>query len=237
MRGLPVIQVPTTLLAMVDASVGGKTAVDLREGKNLVGAFKQPAAVTIDPDVLHTLPPREMASGMAELIKHGVLAEPALFAALEGGPPAPEEWYRWITRSLQVKIEVVEEDPYEQGRRAVLNLGHTAGHAIEQLSGFALRHGEAVSVGMVAAAEIATALGLAEPALPARIAAALAVHSLPVRCPPLDGEEIWEMIGRDKKKRGRQLRWILPRAIGRVEIVSDVPRVTVLQVLRRLGAQ
>ncbi len=237
MRGLPVVQVPTTLLAMVDASVGGKTAVDLPEGKNLVGAFKQPATVAIDPEVLHTLPPREVASGMAELIKHGVLADPALFAALEGGPPAPGDWYRWIARSLQVKIEVVEEDPYERGRRAVLNLGHTAGHAIEQLSGFELRHGEAVSIGMVAAAEMAVALGLADPALPARIAAALAVHDLPVRCPPLDGEEIWEMMGRDKKKRGRRLRWILPRAIGQVEIVSDVARATVLRVLRELGAQ
>ncbi|MFN2131773.1 MAG: 3-dehydroquinate synthase [Anaerolineae bacterium] len=236
MRGLPVVQVPTTLLAMVDASVGGKTAVDLPEGKNLVGAFKQPAAVAIDPDVLRTLPAREQASGMAELIKHGVLADAALFAALEGGPPETEDWYRWIARSLLVKIEVVEEDPYERGRRAVLNLGHTVGHAIEQLSGFELRHGEAVSIGMVAAAEIAAACGLAEPALPGRIAAALVAHSLPVRCPPLDADEIWEMMGRDKKKRGRKLRWVLPRAIGSVEIVDDVPRVTVLRVLRALGA-
>lgn len=237
MRGLPVIQVPTTLLAMVDASVGGKTAVDLPEGKNLVGAFKQPAAVAIDPDVLSTLPSREVTSGMAELIKHGVLADPALFAALEGGPPEPGDWYRWIARSLLVKIDVVEEDPFERGRRAVLNLGHTAGHAIEQCSGFELRHGEAVSIGMVAAAEIAVLQGLADPALPERITAALAIHDLPVRCPPLDSEEIWELMGRDKKKRGRQLRWILPRAIGHVEIVSDVPQATVLRVLRKLGAQ
>jgi 3-dehydroquinate synthetase len=232
-----VVQVPTTLLAMVDASVGGKTAVDLPEGKNLVGAFKQPAAVAIDPDVLRTLPPREVASGMAELIKHGVLADPALFAALEAGPPDAGDWYRWIARSLLVKIEVVEEDPYEQGQRAMLNLGHTAGHAIEQLSGFELRHGEAVSIGMVAAAELAVAQGLAGAALPARIGAALAAHDLPVRCPPLDGEAIWEMMGRDKKKRGRELRWVLPSAIGQVEIVSDVPRTTVLSVLRQLGAE
>ena len=237
MRGLPVVQVPTTLLAMVDASVGGKTAVDLPEGKNLVGAFKQPASVAIDPDVLHTLPARERASGMAELIKHGVLADSTLFFALERGPPEPGEWYRWIARSLQVKTKVVEEDPYERGRRAVLNLGHTVGHAIEQLSGFSLRHGEAVSIGMVAAAEIAVAQGLAKSPLPGRIAAALAAHDLPVRCPPLDGEEIWEVMGRDKKKQGRQLRWILPRAIGAVEIVSDVPQATVLRVLRRLGAK
>jgi shikimate kinase/3-dehydroquinate synthase len=236
MRGVPVIQAPTTLLAMVDASVGGKTAIDLPEGKNMVGAFKQPAAVAIDPDVLRTLPAREQASGMAELIKHGVLADAALFAALEGGPPETEDWYRWIARSLLVKIEVVEEDPYERGRRAVLNLGHTAGHAIEQLSGFELRHGEAVSIGMVAAAEIAVARGLAAPALPGRIAGALVAHGLPVRCPPLPAEEIWEMMGHDKKRRGRRLRWVLPRAIGNVEIVDDVPQADVLRVLRALGA-
>jgi 3-dehydroquinate synthase len=236
MRGLPVVQVPTTLLAMVDASVGGKTAVDLPEGKNLVGAFKQPAAVAIDPDVLRTLPSRDVASGMAELIKHGVLGDAALFAWLEEGPPQPADWYRWITRSLQIKIEVVEEDPYERGRRAVLNLGHTAGHAIEQLSGFDLRHGEAISIGMVAAAEIAVARGLAEPSLPVRITGVLAAHDLPVRCPPLSAEEIWEVMGRDKKKRGQRLRWVLPRAIGSVEIVEDVPQATVLRVLRALGA-
>ena len=137
MRGLPVIQVPTTLLAMVDASVGGKTAVDLPQGKNLVGAFKQPALVAIDPDVLDTLPGAEVASGMAELIKHGVLADGELFDELAGWAPwAQAPRTRWIARSLQVKIDVVEEDPYERGRRAVLNLGHTAGHALEQLSGY-----------------------------------------------------------------------------------------------------
>jgi len=173
---------------------------------------------------------------MAELIKHGVLADAALFAALEGGLPQAEDWYRWIARSLLVKIAVVEEDPYERGRRAVLNLGHTVGHAIEQLSGFELRHGEAVSIGMVAAAEIAAARGLAEPALPGRIAATLVACGLPVRCPPLSAKEIWEVMGRDKKKRGRELRWVLPRAIGSVVIVDDVPRATVLRVLRALGA-
>ena len=165
MRGLPVVQVPTTLLAMVDASVGGKTAVDLPQGKNLVGAFKQPALVSIDPDVLDSLPPPELASGMAELIKHGVLADPELFEELAAGPnawpPGHAPWSRLIARSLQVKIEVVEEDPFERGRRAVLNLGHTAGHALEQLSGYRMRHGEAVSIGMVIAARIAVELGLA----------------------------------------------------------------------------
>jgi len=232
MRGLPVVQVPTTLLAMVDASVGGKTAVDLPQGKNLVGAFKQPALVAIDPGVLETLPPPEIASGMAELIKHGVLADPELFVELAIGPPEPTAWPSWVARSLQVKIEVVEEDPYERGRRAVLNLGHTAGHALEQISGYRMRHGEAVSIGMVIAARIAVALGMAEPKLPERIAAVLAAHGLPVTCPPFDAEVIWEAMGRDKKKQGARLRWILPREIGAVEIVSDVPREVVLDVLR-----
>jgi 3-dehydroquinate synthase len=237
MRGVPVIQVPTTLLAMVDASVGGKTAVDLQEGKNLVGAFKQPALVVIDPDVLGTLPAHDVASGMAELIKHGVLADPALFAALERAAPDPDDWERWIARSLQVKIDVVEGDPYERGWRATLNLGHTTAHALEQLSGFSLRHGEAVSIGMVVAAHIAVARGMADPALPARTAAALSRHGLPVRCPPYDAGEIWTAMGRDKKKRGKRLRWILPRAIGTVEIVEDVPRAVVIDALCVLGAR
>ena len=236
MRGLPVVQVPTTLLSMVDASVGGKTAVDLPQGKNLVGAFKQPALVAIDPDVLATLPPPEVASGMAELIKHGVLADPELFAELAAGPPAPKAWSRWIARSLQVKIEVVEEDPYERGRRAVLNLGHTAGHALEQLSSYRMRHGEAVSIGMVVAAQIAVEMGRAEAELPGQIAAVLAAHHLPVDCPPVDADAVWAAMGRDKKKRGKLLRWILPREIGTVEIVADVPRQSVLRVLRGMGA-
>jgi 3-dehydroquinate synthase len=238
MRGLPVIQVPTTLLSMVDASVGGKTAVDLPEGKNLVGAFKQPALVVIDPDVLRTLPEGEVASGMAELIKHGVLADAGLFEELAqmGTVPADREWERWIARSLQVKIDVVEQDPFERGLRAVLNLGHTAGHALEQLSGFSLRHGEGVSVGMVVAARIAVAQGMAAGDLPDRIATVLRAHGLPVTCPPHDPEQIWEAMGRDKKKRGKTLRWILPRAIGTVEIVEGVPRQVVVGALCETGA-
>jgi 3-dehydroquinate synthetase len=248
MRGLPVVQAPTTLLAMVDASVGGKTAVDLPQGKNLVGAFKQPALVVIDPRVLDTLPPPEVASGMAELIKHGVLADPELFAELAAGSPAarqpgrapwspdPIQWSAWIARSLQVKIEVVEEDPYERGRRAVLNLGHTAGHALEQLSGYRMRHGEGVSIGMVVAARIAVELGLAEAELPGQIAQVLTAHHLPVECPPMSADAVWAAMGRDKKKRGKTLRWVLPRRIGEVEIVEGVARETVLKVLRTMGA-
>jgi 3-dehydroquinate synthase len=237
MRGVPVVQVPTTLLSMVDASVGGKTAVDLSQGKNLVGAFKQPALVVIDPGVLTSLPEGDVASGMAELIKHGVLADEQLFAALEAGSPPAADWDRWISRSLQVKIDVVEQDPFERGLRAILNLGHTVGHALEQISGYQMRHGEAVSAGMVAAARIAVAMKLAEPPLPGRIAAALAAHGLPTACPPVALDAVWEAMGRDKKKRGKQQRWILPRAIGWVDIVNDVPREIVSQVLLDMGAQ
>ncbi len=235
MRGLPVIQIPTTLLAMVDASVGGKTAVDLPQGKNLVGAFKQPALVLIDPSVLDTLPGEEIASGMAELIKHGVLADAELFQELASGMPTA--WMRQIARSLLVKIDVVEQDPFEQGRRAVLNLGHTIGHALEQLSGYTMRHGEAVSVGMVAAAEIAVALDKAETSLPKQIARVLAVHHLPTTCPPFAADAIWAAMQHDKKKQGQTLRWVLPCQIGRVEIVHGVPRETVIRVLKSMGAQ
>jgi 3-dehydroquinate synthetase len=131
---------------------------------------------------------------------------------------------------------VVEQDPYERGLRAVLNLGHTAGHALEQVSGYQMRHGEGVSIGMVVAARIAAELGLAEPGLPERIAHALAAHHLPVECPGVEAEAVWEAMGRDKKKRGSRLRWVLPRRIGEVEIVEDVAREMVLGVLRGMGA-
>jgi len=246
MRGVRFIQVPTTLLAMVDASVGGKTGVDLPQGKNLVGAFKQPALVVIDTAVLVTLPAREIRSGLAEVIKHGVIGDPELFTELEAGVcrspvsslqspipvPSPQ-----IVRALRVKIAVVEEDPFEQGRRAVLNLGHTVGHALEKLSGFALRHGEAVGIGMVAAARIAAELGRADLPLADRIEAVLSAWGLPVRCPPFDAHAIWKAMAHDKKRRGRSLRWVLPRAIGEVEIVGDVPRTVVVSVLRHLGAK
>ena len=236
MRGVPVVQVPTTLLAMMDASVGGKTAVDLPQGKNLVGAFKHPALVVIDPDVLGTLPQPEFASGMAELIKHGILADPDLFEELAQGPAESQAWSRWIARSLQVKIDVVEQDPFEHGLRAVLNLGHTTGHALEQVSGFRIRHGEAVSIGMVAAARIATALGMADPTLSGRIADVLAAHGLPVTCPPLEAQSLWAAMGHDKKRQGTALRWVLPRDIGQVGIRADVPAEVVLGVLRDMGA-
>jgi 3-dehydroquinate synthetase len=219
--------------------VGGKTGVDLPQGKNLAGAFKQPVLVAIDPDVLATLPKEEVRSGMAEVIKHGVIGDANLFAELESQVPSLQSPISsaQLARTLRVKIEVVEQDPFEHGRRAVLNLGHTMGHALERLSGFTLRHGEAVSIGMVAAARIAAALGRADAGLVARIEGTLDTWGLPVHCPPYGAGEVWEAMSHDKKRRGRALRWILPHAIGRVEIAEDVPQDVVRTVLYDLGAR
>ncbi len=242
MRGVRFVQVPTTLLAMVDASVGGKTGVDLCQGKNLVGAFKQPALVVIDPTVLVTLPAEEIRLGLAEVIKHGVIGAPDLFAKLEAKAGRLSSWREkegvgWIARSLRVKIRIVEEDPFEQDCRAVLNLGHTVGHALEKLSGFALRHGEAVSIGMTVAARIAVEQGLADPSLADRIEAVLLAWGLPVRCPPFAADAIWRAMGHDKKRQGRALRWVLPRAIGEVEITEDVTPHIIRAVLYSMGVR
>lgn len=232
MRGVALVQAPTTLLAMVDSSVGGKTAVDLPAGKNLVGAFKQAELVLADLDTLETLPPAELRSGLAEAIKHGVIAAPALFEHFERGGSATEPWA--LAEAIQVKVDVVEEDPYEQGQRAVLNLGHTFGHALEKLSDFRLRHGDAVSIGMVAAARLAVALGLAERALAERIGACLRLHGLPTALPAHAPETIWEAMGSDKKKLGGRLRFVLPRAIGDVIISDEVSREAALSVLQAM---
>ena len=239
MRGVRFAQVPTTLLAMVDASVGGKTGVDLPQGKNLVGAFKQPALVVVDPSVLATLPVEELRSGIAEVIKHAVIGAPDLFVELEAATCNTQYAIRntQIARALRVKIDIVEQDPFEQGRRAVLNLGHTVGHALERLSGFTLRHGEAVGIGMVAAARIAAALGRTDPTLVCRIEGILSAWGLPVHCPLFDADAIWEAMAHDKKRRGRRLRWVLPCAVGEVEIVKDVSHYIVESVLCSIGAR
>ena len=239
MRGVPFVQLPTTLLSMVDASVGGKVGVDLPQGKNLAGAFKQPALVVVDPGVLDTLPAGEVRSGMSEMIKHGIIGAPDLFAELEPGPSGAklEMSVSQLAQAVEVKIRVVEDDPFEHGRRAVLNLGHTVAHALERLSGFSLRHGEAVAIGMVAAARISAELGRAGKSLPARIEAALAAWGLPIRCPPFEVDAIWEALAHDKKRRGSTLRWVLPHAIGQVEVADDVPSPVVASVLTSMDAR
>ncbi|MBN1890107.1 MAG: 3-dehydroquinate synthase, partial [Thermoflexales bacterium] len=224
---------PTTLLAMTDSSVGGKTGVDLPQGKNLVGAFKQPAVVIMDPQVLSTLPLVEFRAGMAEVIKHAVIGEPGLFAELEAlAPQSPRTLPAvLLARSLKVKIAIVEEDPYEQGRRAALNLGHTAGHALERLSDYSLRHGEAVGLGLLVAARLAAELGWADRSLLERLEALLAAWGLPLVPLPFPPEAVWEAMAHDKKRRGRALRWVLPRAVGQVEITDTVPQDLVIRVL------
>ena len=239
MRGVTFAQVPTTLLSMVDASVGGKVGVDLPRGKNLAGAFKQPALVVVDPGVLDTLPAEEVRSGMSEMIKHGIIGAPDLFAELESGPSGAEfeMSVSQLAQAVEVKIRVVEDDPFEHGRRAVLNLGHTVAHALERLSDFSLRHGEAVAIGMVAAAKLSAEVGRASESLPSRIEAALAAWGLPVRCPPFDAGEIWAALAHDKKRRGSTLCWVLPRAIGQVEVADDIPHPVVISVLTSMGAR
>jgi 3-dehydroquinate synthase len=235
MRGVPLVQLPTTLLAMVDASIGGKVAVDHPRGKNLIGAFKQPELVVIDPLALATLDEAEMRSGWAEVIKAGMIGSPSLFERLEerGGKPSLPV----IAEAVRVKVAIVEEDPYERGRRAVLNLGHTFGHALEVLSGFTLRHGEAVSIGMVAAARTAIALGLCDETVERRLTALLQRFGLPARYEGYEPGEVWEAMATDKKRRGKKPRFVLPQALGQVVITDQVPKATVLEVLETVQSR
>jgi len=228
MRGLSLAQIPTTLLAMVDSSVGGKTGVDLPAGKNLVGAFKQPELVVIDPATLATLPPADFRAGLAEVAKAGVIGSPGLFARLEDGLGD----LSWIIReAVAVKVDVVEADPYERGQRVVLNLGHTFAHAFERLSDYRLRHGEAVAMGTVAAGRLAVNLGHCPPAVNQRILSLFDHLGLPTAPPDYDPEAVWDAMTSDKKKQGKRLRFVLPLDIGQVDVFDDVPREAVLAVL------
>jgi 3-dehydroquinate synthase len=229
MRGVRLVQIPTSLLAMVDSSLGGKVGVDLPEGKNLVGAFKQPDAVLVDPDVLETLPERERRCGMAEVIKHGLLADAELL-----NPDvlcAPERISELVRRAIQVKVDIVQADPYEQNIRAHLNLGHTFAHAIEQASGYRWLHGEAVAVGLIAAARLSLALGLCDEELVERVGSTLALFELPRTIGDLDPEAIYAAMATDKKWKGGHSRFVLLRRIGESVIVEDVPKETIIEVL------
>lgn len=220
MRGIPCVQVPTTLLAMLDASVGGKTGVDTPEGKNLIGAFHPPAAVLADPLVLVTLPEREYRAGLAEAVKHGLIADREYFAWIEQnvGPLVarePAALQHLVRRSVEIKAEVVSEDEREGGRRAILNAGHTVAHALEQVTEYRLPHGEAVGLGLVAEAALAAGLGLATPEAGARLAALLERLGLPTRVAETLGEErIIAAMGSDKKNRAGAIRFALPRGVG-----------------------
>lgn len=219
LRGVPFVQIPTSLLAMVDASVGGKTGVDLPQGKNLVGAFKQPHLVIIDTAVMATLPAAEFRSGLAEVIKHGIIGSPELFRQFE--EEGPNNLVHLVADAVRVKVEVVEEDPFEQGRRATLNLGHTFGHAIELVSNFTVRHGEGVALGMVAAVEMAAMLEECKPSLVTRVRDVLEDVELPVQIEGYDVDAIIAAMGHDKKRVGKTLRFIIPREVGDVVIIDN----------------
>lgn len=235
MRGLPFIQVPTSLLAMVDASVGGKVAVDHPRAKNLIGAFKQPAAVLIDTGFLRTLPPREVRNGLAEVVKHSLIGAPGLFERLESVVADGLEVDSDLVReAVQVKIAVVEEDPFEHGRRTTLNLGHTFAHAFEVLSEFEIAHGEAVAIGLVAAARLSAVLGHAAPALADRVEALLWRLGLPTAFGRATPEAVWRVMQGDKKKVGRRLRFVLVRDVGDVFVTDQVPETVVHSVLTGL---
>ena len=239
LRGIRLVQMPSTLLAMVDSSVGGKVGVDLRQGKNLVGAFLQPAAVILDPELLETLPPIEWRCGMAEVLKHGLLADEELLAPrwLQRGRPAAADLPELLRRALRVKIDVVEADPFEQGQRAHLNLGHTFAHAVEQVSGYRWKHGEAVGVGLLAAARLSARLELCEAGLAARVEEALALIGLSRQLEEgMAASALYAAMATDKKWVGGRSRFVLLRGIGQPEIVWDVPEGEVLAVLRGLGA-
>jgi len=220
LRGLPWVAVPTTLLAMIDASIGGKTGVDVPAGKNLIGAFHQPRVVVADLEVLGTLAPAQLAAGVAEAVKHGVIADAEYFGFLErergaiaaGDARALE---RVVVRSVEIKAVVVASDEREAGRRAVLNFGHTVAHALEAVSGFALPHGEAVAIGMAREARLAERIGIAEEGTAERIGRLLEAYGLPVALPPaLAIDDVLAAMGGDKKVRGGEVRFALPRAIG-----------------------
>lgn len=229
LRGVPFVQIPTTLLSMVDSSIGGKVAVDHPAGKNLIGAFKFPAMVIEDLTVLESLPVEEYRAGMAEVIKHGILGDAGLFQELQTVPKMNGEL---LERALRVKIEVVERDPYEENIRAHLNLGHTFGQAIETLAEYQMRHGYAVAIGIAVAARLAANLRLCEAGTRDEILALLTAYELPTHIPTeFSAEQILSAMGTDKKIQNGKLRFVLPREIGRVEIVKDVAREAVLDAL------
>ncbi|MBC8505344.1 MAG: 3-dehydroquinate synthase [Anaerolineales bacterium] len=230
LRGVPWVAVPTTLLAIVDASLGGKTGADLPQGKNLIGAFYPPRLVVADPQVLATLPETEFISGLAEVVKHGVIAD-ALLLNLEGLAPRKlgvlrEELQgleKIIRRAMAVKIRIIEEDPFEKGVRAALNFGHTVGHGVELVSGFKVRHGEAVAIGMVVEAQMAEEIGLASAGIVNVISAVLEKLKLPTEIPPhLNRNAIIDAMKRDKKKADGIVRFALPAKIGDVRVGIEV---------------
>jgi len=241
MRGIAYVQVPTSLLAQVDSSVGGKTAVNLKAGKNLVGAFHQPRVVISDINVLQTLPRREISAGLAEVIKHGLIADPRLLTFVKEHAKAvmsfdPLLLAHLIQRSCEIKGEVVQQDEREQGLRRVLNCGHTVGHGIETVGRpRRLRHGEAVALGLLAEMRIAQQLGLSAESDRTELVEVLRAVHLPVALPGLEADAVMAAMGADKKATGGRWVMALPEGLGRVRIVEDVPRRLVQESLVELA--
>ena len=230
MRGIPFVQVPTTLLAMVDSSVGGKTGVNHPMGKNMIGAFHQPQKVLMDLEVLKTLPKEEFLSGMAEVIKYGVIWDGAFFDYLDNNRDRilgldRDALIHVIRRSCEIKAEVVGKDEREGGLRAILNFGHTVGHAIEKAENYTMRHGEAVAIGMVYASRLAFATGLCDASVPERVEKLIASYGLPTnlrslsRKPTVQG--LMDTMQIDKKAEGGKVKFVLPTKIGEVVITKE----------------
>ncbi len=244
LRGVRYVQVPTTLLAMIDSATGGKTGVDTRLGKNLVGSFHQPTAVIADVRALSSLPPLQLAAGMAEALKHGAIADAAYFESLMASEQAirarePQALLDAVGRSVEIKVGVVAQDERERGRRSVLNFGHTVAHALEATQGYELLHGEAVAVGMLAEASLGERIGVTEDGLATTMAAALESYGLPLSPPgDPDLERMLDVMRQDKKNREGTVRFALPSRMGEMargpagewtvsapeEVVSDVLR-------------
>jgi shikimate kinase/3-dehydroquinate synthase len=242
MRGVGLVQCPTSLLAMADTSIGGKNSLDLPQGKNLIGSFKQPSMVLADVATLSTLPPAELISGMAEVIKHGLLADTDLLQRIEAcdwqgktGSPAASaaEIQTLVAQAIQVKISFVQKDPFDRGIRSHLNLGHTFAHAIETVSDNHIRHGEAVAMGLAAAADLSARSGCCSFDLKDRIDSVLTAVGLPNRIPAtLPPESILGAMNRDKKRVARSIRFVLPVEIGKVIVADDIPAALILNTLR-----
>lgn len=233
MRGIDYIQVPTTLLAMVDSSVGGKVAIDLNEGKNLVGAFHPPAKVIIDTDFLKSLPDRQIACGMAEVLKYGLILDQNLWENVDSMPQIDV-----IKRCIELKKQVVEEDEFEtKGIRAKLNFGHTIGHAIEKLTNYeTYTHGEAISIGMVLEAKLSEKLGIAEKGMSKEIEAKLNQHNLPTKAPFVHSAvELVQSMKIDKKSERGELTMSLLKNIGECELIKSIPEPIVLEILKEMN--
>ena len=242
-RGLPLLMVPTTLLAQVDSSVGGKVGINHPGAKNIIGAFHQPIGVWIDTASLATLPVRELRCGLAEVVKYGVILDAEFFAVVESEADAilasePSILRRIIARSCRLKADVVARDEREEtGLRAVLNFGHTVGHAIEAVAGYGgnFRHGEAVAVGMVVESRIAERLGWIDSGLTSRLVALLERLDLPTAAAGLDPDALLDAMGRDKKNRGGRTRFVLPRSLGHVELTDEPTEADVREALSASG--